>query len=77
MRNGLALAGIFFKKWENHKISYRSGQHKTEIDLLVMRRQQMWRVKDCKILAGEHVATQHKPLVFVVRMDRRRQLGEP
>ena len=52
MRNGLAIAGTFFKKQENHKISYRSGQHKTELDLLVVRRQQMWRVKDCKIIAG-------------------------
>ena len=27
----------------------------------------MWRVGDCKIIAVEHVATQHKPLVCVVR----------
>ena len=33
----------------------------------------MWRVKDCKIIAGEHVATQHKPLVFVVRMQKMRE----
>ena len=29
MRNGLAVAVTFFKKRENHKILYRSGQHKT------------------------------------------------
>ena len=29
---------------------------------MVVRRQQMWRVSDCKIIAGELVATQHKPL---------------
>ena len=40
MRNGLALAGTFFKKQENHKISNRSGRHQTELDLLVMKRQQ-------------------------------------
>ncbi|KAI0215635.1 hypothetical protein LSAT2_032303 [Lamellibrachia satsuma] len=73
MRNGLAVAGTFFKKQENHKISYRNGQHKTELDLLVVRRQQMWRVKDCKIIAGEHVVSQHKPLVFVVCMQKRRE----
>ena len=73
MRNGLAEAGTFFKKQENPKISYRSGQHKTELDLLVVRRQQMWRVKECKIIAGEHVATQHKPLVFAVRKQKREE----
>ena len=73
MRNELAVAGAFFKKCENHKISYRSGQHKIELNLLVVKTQQMWRVKDCKIIAGEHVATQHKPLVVVVRMQKRRK----
>ena len=35
-RNGLAVAGTFFQK-EIHKITYRSGRHKTELDLLVVR----------------------------------------
>ena len=34
-RNGLAVAGTFFQKKESHKITYRSGRHKTDIDLLV------------------------------------------
>ena len=36
-RNGLAVAGTFFQKKESHKITYRSGRHKTELDLLVVR----------------------------------------
>ena len=72
MRNRLAVAGTFFKKRKNHKISYRSGQHKTEqLDLLVVRREQMWRVRDCKIIAGEHVATQHRPLFVLLCVCRR------
>ena len=35
-RNGLAVAGTFFQKKESHKITYRSGRHKTELDLLVV-----------------------------------------
>ena len=62
-----------FIKAGKPKISYRSGQHKTELDLLLVRRKQMWRVNDCKIIAGEHVATQQKPLVFVVRMQKSRK----
>ena len=68
-RNGLAVAGTFFQK-ESHTITYRSGRHKTECDLLVVWQQHLRRVKDCKALAGEYVTTQHKPVVFEVRMKK-------
>ena len=57
-RNGLAVAGTFFQKKERHKITYRSGRHRTELDLLVVRQHQLRRVKHCKALAGECVTTQ-------------------
>ena len=70
-RNGLAVAGTFFQKKESHKITYRSGRHKTELDLLVVRQQQqLGKVKDCKALTGEYVNTKHKPVVFEVRMKK-------
>ena len=31
-------------------------------------KEQLWKIKDCKAIAGEHTTTQHKPVVFVVRM---------
>ena len=70
-RNWLAFAGIFFQKKESRKITYRSGWHKTELNLLVVRQRQLRRVKDCKALAGEYVTTQHKPVVFEVHMKKR------
>ena len=63
----MAVAGTFFQT-ESHKITYRGGRHKTELDILVVRQQQLRRVKDCKALAGEYVTTQHKPVVFEARM---------
>ena len=45
-RNGLAVAGTFFQKKESHKVTYRSGRHKTERDLLVVQQQQLRRAKD-------------------------------
>ena len=71
-RNGLAVASSFFQKRESHKITYRSGQHKTELDLVIVRKQQLWKIKDCKAVAGEHV-TKHKPVVFAVRMQKKKQ----
>ena len=56
-RNSLVVAGTFFQKKESHKITYRSGRHKTELDLLVVRQQQLRRVKDCTALAGEYVTS--------------------
>ena len=40
-RNGMAVAGMFFQKKESHKITFRGGWHKTELDLLVERQQQL------------------------------------
>ena len=34
----------------------------------------MWRVKDCKAVMGEHVATPHTPVVFVIWMKKRREV---
>ena len=34
----------------------------------------MWKVKVCKAVAGEHVTTQHKLVVFVVWMKKRREV---
>ena len=67
-RNGFVVAGTYFQKKKSHKITYRSGRHKAELDLLVVRQQQLRRVNDCKALAGEYVTTQHKPVVFGVRI---------
>ena len=69
-RNGLAFVGSFFQKRESHKITYRSGHHKTELDLLLVRKEQLWKIKYCKAIAREHTTTQHKPVVFFVRMKR-------
>ena len=76
-RNGLTVAGTFFQNKESHKITYKSGRHKTELDQLVMGQQQLRRVKDSKALAGEYVPTQHKPIVFEVRMkkSKKRTMG--
>ena len=51
----------------------REGRPLTELDLVIVRKQQLWKIKDCKAVAGEHVTTQHKPVVFVVRMQKKKQ----
>ena len=43
-----------------------------KLELLVVRRQHMRRVRDFKIIAGEHVATHHKPLFCVMHIQNGR-----
>ena len=73
MRNGMVVAGSFVQKRDSHKVTYRSGNYKRELDLLVVRRQQLCRIKYCKAIAGEYVTTQYKPVVFIVRMRKTRR----
>ena len=79
-RNVMARAGSFLQKWESHNITYWSGQHRTELNLVVVRtrfggrQRQLWRVKDYKSVAGEHVTTQHKLVVFLAWMKKRREV---
>ena len=40
----------------------------------MVRKRQLWKFKDCKTVAGEHVTTQHKPVVLVVWMEKRRKV---
>ena len=60
-RIGMAIAASFFQKWHSHNITYSNGQQRTELDLLVVKKRQLWRIMDCKEVVGEHVTTQHKP----------------
>ena len=69
-RNGLAVAGTFFQANNSHNITYRSGRHNTEFDLLVVRQQQLSRVNSWKELAGDYVTTQNKSVAFKVRMKK-------
>ena len=71
-RNQLVVVNSFQKR-ESHKITYRSGNNRTEIYLLIVRSYQQNKVRDCKVLAGEHITSQHKPLVYEMWIGRSKQ----
>ena len=72
MRNGLVEVSTFMEKRESHKITYRSGQHKSVVDMLLVKTQQRSKVKDCKAVPGEHTASQHKPLIYTIRLEEKK-----
>ena len=59
----LALGNSFFKKREEHYVTYMSGTNRTVIDYILVRRQDLRELKDCKVIPGESIASQHRLLV--------------
>ena len=62
----LALGNSFFKKREEHYVTYMSGTNQTVIDYILVRRQYLRDLKDCKVIPGESIASQHRLLVASV-----------
>ena len=53
----LALGNIFFKNREVHYVTYMSGANRTVIDYILVRRQDLRDLKDCKVIPGESIAS--------------------
>jgi hypothetical protein len=72
----LMVANTFFRKKNSHLITFNSGQHSSQIDFVLTRRDEKSNCMDCKVIPGECVVTQHKLLVVdfhfqvCVRRDR-------
>ncbi|XP_063545741.1 craniofacial development protein 2-like [Cydia strobilella] len=59
----MAIINTFFIKPDEHKITYKSGGSSTQIDYILADRSKVCTFKDCKIIPGEPLATQHRLLV--------------
>jgi hypothetical protein len=72
----LMVANIFFRKKKSHLITFISGQHSSQIDFVLTRREGRPNCMNYKVIPGECVVTQHKLLVahfyfqVCVRRDR-------
>ena len=66
----LAICNTFFQKKDEHLITYRSGTRQSTIDYILVRRQSLRFVKDCKVIPGEAVATQHRPLILEMELEK-------
>ena len=63
----LAISNIFFEKNDQHLITYRSGDRMSTIDYIMVRRDEIRNIKDCKVIPGECVATQHRLVVMEMK----------
>ena len=69
----LAVTNTFFTKKEEHLITYKSGDHQTQIDYILTRRKDLDGVRNCRVIPGEAVVTQHRLLCMKMRCPREEQ----
>ena len=69
----LTLVNTCFKKKEEHKITYKSGSHKTQIDFIVTRRESLRIFTDCKVIPGEETVQQHKLVIGRMNLKAQRE----
>jgi len=64
----LAITNTFFEKREEHLITYKSGNSETQIDYILVRKQDLKMVKNCKVIPGEEVVSQHRLLCVTLHL---------
>ncbi|KAJ0970135.1 hypothetical protein J5N97_023012 [Dioscorea zingiberensis] len=67
LAHDLVLTNTCFKKRESHLITFKNGGNCSQIDFLVTRRRDKSICKDCKVIPGEALTTQHRLVVLDVK----------
>ena len=71
---GLVLVNTCFEKKKEHLITYKSGGNETQIDYIMVRKEDFKKVKNCKVIPGEEVVTQHRLLCVVINLEGDKQM---
>ncbi|KAK3534836.1 hypothetical protein QTP86_026664, partial [Hemibagrus guttatus] len=62
-RMDMGVVNTYFKKREEHRVTYKSGGRRTQVDYILCRRGNLKEISDCKVVVGESVARQHRMVV--------------
>ena len=62
-RMDLAIVNTYFKKKDEHRVTYKSGEKSNQIDYVMCRRRNLKEMCDCKVILNECVAKQHRIVV--------------
>ncbi|KAK3515171.1 hypothetical protein QTP70_008177 [Hemibagrus guttatus] len=62
-RMDMAVVNTYFQKREEHRVTYKSGGKRTQVDYILCRRGNLKEISDCKVVVGESVARQHRMVV--------------
>ena len=76
-RIDLAIVNIYFKKKDEHRVTYKSGKKSTQVDYVMCRRRNLKEMCDCKVIVNECVAKQHSMVVCkIVLMVKKKKSRE-
>jgi len=64
----LSIVNSYFRKREEHLVTFKSGSARTQIDYFLMRANSRRWGRDYKVLPGECLTTQHRLLVLEVEI---------
>ncbi|KAK3570342.1 hypothetical protein QTP86_017287 [Hemibagrus guttatus] len=59
-RMDMTVVNTYFQKREEHRVTYKSGGRRTQVDYILCRRGNLKEISDCKVVVGESVARQHR-----------------
>ncbi|KAK3545979.1 hypothetical protein QTP70_018415, partial [Hemibagrus guttatus] len=62
-RMDMGEVNTYFQKREEHRVTYKSGGRRTQVDYILCRRGNLKEISDCKVVVGETVARQHRMVV--------------
>ncbi|KAK3530300.1 hypothetical protein QTP86_023925, partial [Hemibagrus guttatus] len=62
-RMDMGVINTYFQKREEHRVTYKSGGRRTQVDYILCRRGNLKEISDCKVVVGESVARQHRMVV--------------
>ena len=62
-RMDLAIVNTYFKKKDEHRVTYKSGGKSTQVNYVMCRRRNLKDMCDCKVILNECVAKQHRMMV--------------
>ncbi|KAK3505668.1 hypothetical protein QTP70_020821 [Hemibagrus guttatus] len=62
-RMDMGVVNTYFQKREEHRVTYKSGGRRTQVDYILCRRGNLKEISDCKVVVEESVARQHRMVV--------------
>ena len=75
----VSIVNSYFRKRDEHLITFKSGSARTQIDYFLIRANDRRWCRDCKVVLSECLTTQHRLLVLDVEIRgairRKRKLG--
>ena len=75
-RMDLAIVNTYFKKKDEHRVTYKSGGKSTQVDYVMYRRRNLKEMCDCKVILNECVAKQHRMVVCKIALMVKKKKAE-